>query len=274
MNTRKIWLDLVKLLGVFALVWAALTWIPWFPDESSLEYPVESEIALGERIFENLVEDDPNFVVMEDSTVNHAVRVIANRLLDSIGLTEYDYNIVVSKDEGINAYALPGGNIVILSGLIAFAESPEEVAAVLAHEMGHVEERHVVNRLIKEFGLQILFSIMAGGDAVVLGEVSKTAASTYFDRKQEEEADAFSMDLMYRSKLDPRALAVFFRRLKREYQIDFELEMFQTHPRINARIKHALEYPVEEGYAFEPIPLDWEEVRLAAESATAEEEAI
>src|SRR5690606_24136018 len=120
--------------------------------------------------------------------------------------------IVVGRNESVNAFALPGGNIVILSGLLEFSENPEEVAAVLAHEMAHVEKRHVVDRLLKEFGMQVVFGVLTGGDLVVLSEISRTVTSTFFDRRQEEEADEFALELLHRCNISPRALGTLFRR--------------------------------------------------------------
>src|SRR5690606_14150945 len=122
-----------------------------------------------------LVEDwmlsDGGLKLLENSAVDSALDVINSRLLDALGNSEYDHHIWVVKNDEVNAVTLPGGYVLVYSGLIRFSESPEEVAAVIAHELGHVEERHVVGRLIKEFGLQILFSVLSGGDAVLVGEL-------------------------------------------------------------------------------------------------------
>lgn len=261
--STKLFIDLLKLIAIFGAIWLAFVFIPWKPKGIDLSYPLEQEIALGELIMENLIENDPQFAKLNHAEVDSAIAVISNRLIEQIGLTDYDYNIIVVNNEMVNAFALPGGNIVVLSGLIAFSESPEEVAAVIAHEIGHVERKHVMKRLLKEFGLQLLFSVLSGGDGVILSEVSKTATSTYFDRKQEEEADDFSLELLEKSNIDPRSLGVMFRKMKHEHNQHSEMDFFTTHPHMNSRIKKSFEYPVQPDAQFEKFDLNWESVRNA-----------
>ncbi len=166
---------------------------------------------------------------------------------------------MVFDSDMINAFTVPGGNILISTGLIGFCDSPEELAAVIAHEMGHVEERHVVSRLLKELGIEILTS----GDQYVIGEVSGLLTSTSFDRKQEEEADLFAANLLESSSIEPRTLATFFRKLEEE--MDNELmqhfEIISTHPNFRSRIREALSFKPAKDFEAEAIDLDWGIIR-------------
>ncbi|MBL4657119.1 MAG: M48 family metallopeptidase, partial [Flavobacteriales bacterium] len=237
---------------------------PIFPEETSLEISIENEEVLGDLLVEEVLYNSPDFIILSNPTLDSAFDQITSRLLDSIGLTDYEYNIQIVENEQINAFTLPGGNIFVYSGLIDFAESPEEVAAVLSHEIGHVEKRHVVSRLIKEFGLNIIFSIATGGDGVILGELSRTALSTVFDRHQEKEADLYGLELMVRAQISPSALAVFFRRIKREMGDYSDLfEIFNSHPNSNSRIKASLEHPVPEGFKAIEFDMDWKRVQAS-----------
>ncbi|MCH8319106.1 MAG: M48 family metallopeptidase, partial [Bacteroidetes bacterium] len=135
-------------------------------------------------------------------------------------------------------------------------------SATTAHEIGHVEHRHVVTKLIKEFGLTLLFSVLTGGDAVVLSEIGKTTISTVFDRKQEKEADLYALDMLTKSNISPQSLAAFFRRLKREKgSYNENLEIFMTHPHVNSRIKSSIEYKVPEDFESIDFDIDWEKVK-------------
>lgn len=258
---EKLFRDVFILCLIFGGIWAAFTYIPWFPEEVNLEFPIAKEEQLGDIILENMLENDPEFRPIHNTTIDSAIWVISRRLLDSLGLTEYDYNIVVVRNENVNAFALPGGNIVILSGLIEFSNNPEELAAVIAHEMAHVEKRHVVDRLLKELGIQVVFGVLTGGDLVVLSEISRTVTSTFFDRKQEEEADAFALELLHRCNISPRALGTFFRRMKDEYGSMDQFELLMTHPASNSRIKKSFEYELPEDFENIPFQLDWEKVK-------------
>ena len=129
----------------------------------------------------------------------------------------------------------------------------------MAHEIGHVEQRHVISRLVKELGIEILTS----GDQFVIGELTGLITSTSFDRKQEEEADLFAAKLLETSSIEPRFLATFFRKLEEE--IDNELmqqfEIISTHPNFRYRIREALSYKPAKDFDAKAIELDWELIR-------------
>ncbi|MFH1321265.1 MAG: M48 family metallopeptidase [Bacteroidota bacterium] len=259
---KSIFLDLLKLIALFGVVWAIFVLLPIFPDKSDLDLSIEKEEKLGTLIVDDILSNDPAFNAVSNPTLDSAMSVITNQLFENIGLTDYEYNIIIIDNPQVNAFTLPGGYIFVFSGLIEFTDYPEELAAVLAHEIGHVEKRHVVTKLIKEFGLTFLFTVLTGGDAVILSEVGKTAVSTVFDRKQEKEADLHALDLLTKSNISPQSLAAFFRRLKREvgsYNENFEIIM--THPHVNSRIKTSIEYKLPEDFKAIDFDLDWEKVK-------------
>ena len=87
---------------------------------------------------------------LKSDTVLEAISQIKKQLISSLEATNYDYHFYVVKNESVNAFATLGGHIFIFSGLIDMTDEPEELAAVLAHEIGHVEKRHVVNKLVRK----------------------------------------------------------------------------------------------------------------------------
>ncbi|GAB5539737.1 MAG: hypothetical protein Salg2KO_18400 [Salibacteraceae bacterium] len=266
-----IWIDLLKLFLGFLVLWLVFTYLPrylpesWTPDwvysSDDIGISLEQEEAIGAFILENILNDMDE---INNPEVDSAVWVIASRLLQNVGLTEYEYSISVVDDPLVNAMTLPGGNIIIFSGLIEFSETPEEVAAVLAHEIGHVEQRHVVDKLVTELGLTFVLAVLTGGDATLIHELSRTLISGVFSRSQEAEADNFGMQLLIDSQIDPRSLAAFFRKLNRENMgFDERLEWLMSHPHNNARIKASLEYEVPEDFASESFDLDWGKVQAS-----------
>ena len=156
-----------------------------------------------------------NYTVIDSDTVNEAIYKIKDKLLSSIGPTAYDYSFYVVK----RSRSMPLQRWVVIffifSGMIEIAEEPEELAAVLAHEIGHVEERHVVNKLVKEIGVTVLFSILSGGDPVLISEIARATVSSAFDRSQESEADLFAINTLKKANISPRYVASIFRRIKR-----------------------------------------------------------
>lgn len=248
--------DLLVLLGVFGLIWLVFSLFSYPEDPQLLS--IEKEEKVGEA-YTDLILLNPMFGEFENSLVDSAIRVIGDRLEEGLDDSEYNYRFLVFDSEMINAFTLPGGNILISTGLIGFCDTPEELAAVMAHEMGHVEERHVLARLVKELGIEILTS----GDQYVIGEVTGLLTSSSFDRKQEEEADLFAAHLLENSGIEPRTLATLFRKLEDETDNELmkQFEIISTHPNFRSRIREALSYVIDKDFRAEAIELDWEAIR-------------
>jgi beta-barrel assembly-enhancing protease len=109
----------------------------------------------------------------------------------------------------VNAVALPGGHVLIFRGLIAQADSPDEVAGVLAHEMGHVEHRHVVQALVRQLGL----SVVLGGLDGNVGGYTNALLSAGYSRSAEGEADGYAIETLTRAQVSPSGAAGFFKRM-------------------------------------------------------------
>lgn len=135
------------------------------------------------------------------------------RLTRTIGSGNGDLRIGVANIEMVNAVALPGGQILIFDGLLQEAESPEEVAGVLAHEIGHVRKRHVMTALLRQFGLTILASGFNSGFA----QNAFGLASLGYSREAEREADEFARSQMKEARVSPLGAAGFFDRMAKQY---------------------------------------------------------
>jgi Zn-dependent protease with chaperone function len=116
-----------------------------------------------------------------------------------------------------NAFALPGDRIIILRGLLQRASAPEEVAGVLAHEIGHINYRHAEAHLIRTVGLQLLLSAATGGGSGDgLSSFAGLLAILSYSRSAEVEADGFALEVLTRAKIDPLGLRRFFETIARE----------------------------------------------------------
>jgi predicted Zn-dependent protease len=268
---KKIFLDGLKSLGIFGgiflLFYLGLNLLSqekktkWFySNEKTSLISFEQEIALGELVSEYIISTQYK-ESLKNKTIDSMMWAVSKRLKQQIPASAYDYNIIVLDDTQVNAFTIPGGNIYVFKGLISFCDSPEQLAAVLAHEMGHVEKRHTVNRLVREFGLSILFSIIKGGDGVLLSDLYQTLISTGFSRSQEKEADQFALELLKDANISPKSIASFFRKLNRENMAyDEKIELIMTHPHNNARIKASLTYEVDADFEEIPFKLNWEKI--------------
>jgi Zn-dependent protease with chaperone function len=130
----------------------------------------------------------------------------------------------------VNAAALPGGNIVIFDKLLAESPGPDAVAGVLAHEMGHVRERHVTQAMIREFGFSALISVL-GGSA---GSGIDTLGSLHYSRGAEAQADGDAIATLRRAGISPGPTADFFHGLAEQEKMfgraDAALGYVSTHP--------------------------------------------
>lgn len=267
----KVLRDLLILVLFFSLCWWLFSiWRP-FDDPDQVELvSLEHEEKLADLILDQMIED-PSWKE-NHSYADTALQKISSRLLDSLGLTDYDYKFYLIESSTINAFALPGGNIVVFTGLMEFADSPEEVTSVLAHEIGHVEKRHVVDRLIQEFSLAILIGAFGGGDAILLKDILNTLIKSKFSRGQEEEADNFGLELLERSNIEPSHMGSFFKKLDRNSSdLDEHLELIMSHPALNSRVKKAYQYELSPDFVQIDLDVDWDKVSSVLNSNSSEQ---
>jgi Zn-dependent protease with chaperone function len=145
-----------------------------------------------------------------------AVGILGNRLYAGNADIAPDFTVVVYNLPVINAFALPGGRIVFSGKLIEAAKTPDEVAGVLAHELGHVDNRDPETAIIRLTGLQVLISLATGSDGgTVLSNLAGLAAFLRYTRAAEIEADDYALMLLNRAKIDPLGLKRFFESVKK-----------------------------------------------------------
>lgn len=133
----------------------------------------------------------------------------------------YKFRFVVINDPSLNAFALPGGQVVIHSGLILAAEHGNELQGVLGHELSHVTHQHGVRSVISSVGtfalVQALFGDVSGlaGLAVTAGPM---LLSQSYSRDFEREADRSGLALLQKAHIDPQGMVTFFKRMQKEEQ--------------------------------------------------------
>lgn len=257
--------DLGILALIFGAIWLLFTYIPIIPDKDYFSVPISSEEKLGVSILKYQIENNPQISFVENDGIDSVIEIITDRLVSHLEEPLFNYEFYVINSEAANAFTIPGGKIFIYSGLLQLADSAEEIAAVLAHEIGHAQERHVLNKLAKQIGLNVLFS----DDSFVLGEITKVLGSTKFDRAQERKADEFAFELLEDAELNPRHFGSIMLKLKLEEPIDSELfEIINSHPDTNKRIRRALNYHVSGDFKESALNINWEDFKLSLSEVT------
>jgi Zn-dependent protease with chaperone function len=156
--------------------------------------------------------------------------------LEAVADLPFALHVEVVRRAEPNAMALPGGHIYVDEGLIAKAQSPDELAGVLAHEIGHVAHRDGTRTVLQTAGLSFLFGMMlgdfVGGGAVVIA--ARTVLKSSYSRRVEAAADAYSVGLMAQAGGDPRALGVILKRIVGDKNEGMKLLL--DHPETKDRI--------------------------------------
>lgn len=243
--------------------------VPTMADQLADYIPPDGETALGEVTLTQIREalDDTGLQPVRFCTApkgEQALRKIEIRLTTQMG-TPVSLSVHVLDHEMVNAFALPGGQIVFFRGLIDEAQAPEEVAAVFAHEIAHVISRDPTRHALRSAGsigvLGLIFGDFAGGAIVLL--LAEQLIEAQYSRDAEGAADVFAHDLMIRADLSPDALAVMFERF-RALGGDAEgfVSHFLSHPRLGDRIAAARD-AVPDGFQPRPLltPAEWQALR-------------
>ncbi len=156
--------------------------------------------------------------------------------LEAAAALPYPLRVEVVRRAEPNALALPGGRVYVYDGLIATAQTPDEVAGVLAHEIGHIAHRDGTRTVLQTAGLSFLFGMMlgdfVGGGAVVIA--ARTVLKSSYSRRAEAAADAYSVDLMAKAGGDPHALGVILARIVDDKETGMKLLL--DHPETKDRI--------------------------------------
>lgn len=238
----------------------------------------ETEYKVGRAYLRSL---RGSVVSVNDPLLQDYVEHLAYRLAFHSPLENPDLTFILIDSTEINAFAVPGGEVGVNTGLFLAAESEAEVAAVLAHELAHVSQRHYARQLADSSQdiWWYLAGIMAGvalaangkGDAGTATVLSSQAAIAQhqlrYSRQYEQEADRIGMQTLVDAQMDPNAMPRFFDRLLHATQGGLEVpEFLQTHPLTASRVAdtaaRAAQYPAK----FPDDSLEFELMRARVQS--------
>lgn len=213
---------------------------PALSDELAALIPPETEAAMGERMadrFADLVSDGEGAGFCSNAPGDRALAALTRRLERS---ADAPLPVVVRVLDGkaVNAFALPGGQIVLFRGLLRSAASPEEVAGVLAHEIGHVAARDPTRLTLRSAGTAGLLGILFGDvtGATVTVALSEALLRSGYQREAEAEADAYAARLLAAEGLPTPPLARFFDELaERTGGMPALLSHLASHPDLAGR---------------------------------------
>ncbi|MEN9825246.1 MAG: hypothetical protein RI953_991 [Pseudomonadota bacterium] len=176
------------------------------------------------------------------------VSALAAPLLKQVSLSPLEPRVQVIASDIPNAFAFPHGGIFVTTKLIQISKGPEEILAVLAHEIAHVAQRHSMQQLVTQAGMTIAISTVFG-DLGALGDIASaggTLLGLKFSRDHERDADSVGVEILRKAELPLSGMSAFFERMdefeksRSSLPIDENVMSFlQTHPRTQERIDTA-----------------------------------
>jgi len=224
--------SLLGLILIAALyVWGA----PVMAGRLASRVPVEWETSLGRSAVARLA---PERRVCRNTESVAALRPVLDRLIAAGPRSPYQFKLTVLRDSSVNAFAAPGGFIVVTSGLLRATRTPEELAGVLSHEIQHVTRRHSTRAIIREMPLRLALSAVFGGSGgeTAAGMVSSLGSLSY-RRADETEADVEGLRLLQAAHVDPAGMIAFLRTLEaREERTPSLVSYLSSHPRTADRV--------------------------------------
>ena len=228
------------------------------PAVLTLESTLKSVISKSIKTTEYLTESPP---------LDRALDSIAGRLLAELDPLPYEIEILVLHSPVVNAVNFPGGLIVVYSGLIMELESPEEMAAVLAHELGHVVNRDSIKSIMRQMGVAAFFSAFGGrGGQVLVQRILHEAANIKYSRSVEQLADDFALELLTSAGIDPAHMGKALENMmQNEGNEGFDyMKIFRyidTHPQIDSRVNSAYERSASADIDEKKFDIQWEKVK-------------
>ena len=219
--------------------------------------PTDSEVAMGHDIHQKLINQ---YSLADKQQQWTRLKRIGNRLAQVSDRQDYEYHFYLLENSELNAFTTPGGNVYVFTGLMDKLKTDDQIAAVLAHEIGHCAARHTIKKFQAALGYNliegIVFSQLEGQDqvkqvaALSTGVVMNLIFSSY-SRRDESEADRLGVKYMYLAGFDLNGMIETLEILKKESKPDHVSLSLRTHPYLDDRIV-AVKKEVEKVKAQEP----------------------
>jgi len=247
-------LSLWLLLGILASPVGAEPYaLPDFGSSADLVMSSGEERELGRAFMRKVKSSLP---VIEDPVLTDYVESLGKRLVAASGTGAGRYTFFLIDDPVINAFAGPDGHVGVYSGLVLGAESESELAAVMAHEIAHVTQRHLMRAVEDQQRLSVPAAALLVAAAILGAQVDANVGAAAiagvqaaavqrqinFTRENEQEADRVGISTLAAAGFDPYAMPGFFERLSRSSRIyeNNAPELLRTHPVTSNRIADAV----------------------------------
>jgi predicted Zn-dependent protease len=272
-RTRRLRFTVYAAVAVLVAASGLYLWgIPALAEAVAPHVPVSWEARFGQSVVEQMA---PLPLQCRDPRQSAIIEQLEARLLATRTNQPYVFRVIVVNEPVVNAFAIPGGTIVVFRGLLEKTKNAEELAGVLAHETQHVLLRHTTQQMLQQASTGLLIAAMTGdatGAAAYGLRSAEMIGMLRYSREHEAEADLEGMKMLLAAGIDPHGMLAFFNTLKHEGPaIPDALKYLVDHPQTDERIqtltRYAQDHPVKVVPLFPDV--DWKRVReICGKSAT------
>lgn len=207
----------------------------------------EYERDVSKKLYKDLSQEYKITEFKEESTEFQILKRLEANIVNNKFKNE-EFKVHHVEEKIINAYYIGAGNIMLFEGLLQKLDTNDQLAALIAHEMGHAVQEHLTEDLERNLSLSILnllFNHFTDNQYQKMTNVAQNLIANGYSREQEEEADIYAVDLMLRSGYNPDALVELMKIFKENSNNLKLLEFTQTHPIPDSRIEYLEEYIYE-----------------------------
>jgi len=237
-DKTKEWVrNLMIFLGIAGvLITAYFLIVPWLSEKLASTVSTKTEEQFGDAVYDALS--------LSQQQDQEATALVNEFFKEMKVVTGNNVRITVVNGDVVNAFALPGGNIVVYSALLKELKTYPELSALLSHEFTHVNNRHSTKSIFRQLGSRIFLSLLFGkfgNVTAILADQADKFKSLKYSRKLEKEADIEGLSLLKERKIDPAGFVVLFQHLKAAGPGSAMPEFFESHPDIDKRIDYIRE---------------------------------
>ena len=202
--------------------------------------------------------------LVENDELNGVIADLERRLREHVKADyPYEIEILVVDSRMVNAMALPGGLIILYVPLIRLTETPEELAAVMAHELGHVIHRDPLRKMIRQMGIAATLALLRGDSSTLLENTIRNLLDLKYTRDQESAADDFALETLVAAGIDPIHFAAIMEKLDpgKGGGKNTLFEYLSTHPHRGERVEKARRASAQFASAGDDSTIDWPRVK-------------
>lgn len=271
-SVRRSWV----LLAVFCVFCGLGGWFVWFVsdrvvDQAARLSPVRWDVELGNAVYGAIAGASRD---VTDPRIVGPVTTIVEELSRPYADQGFIFQVHVLESDQVNAFALPGGQIAVYTGLLRQADGPDELAGVLAHEIQHVVNRHGLRGIYGALRWQIALAVLVGDTSSLHGQLLGSGvmlATRAYGREMESEADRKGAELLRECHYPAGGMVKFFKKMEaRQGATESALKYLSTHPTSKERIAN-LQRLLGDSPAEGEIPVDWASLQAALKAEAPKE---